>query len=175
MKFLTPCSHLKSLNENGEISGYASVFNSLDGYGDVVVSGAFKNAVADFILGKKPKLLWQHDINAPIGVLEEICEDDYGLFVKGRLLLEIPKAKEVYFLLKSRAIDGFSIGYKIKNNHFKNNKQYLTDIDLLEVSVVTFPACEKAIVGEIKSDDGASQKIRAISKKIKGKIHEQRN
>jgi HK97 family phage prohead protease len=172
MKFLTPCLYLKSINENGEIAGYASVFNLVDGYGDVVVNGAFKKAIADFIIGKKPKLLWQHDVNSPIGVIDEIHEDNYGLFVKGRLLLEIPKAKEVYFLLKNRAIDGLSIGYKIKNNYFRNNQQYLTDIDLLEISIVTFPACAEATVDEIKSNDGILQKIRAISKKIRGKINE---
>jgi HK97 family phage prohead protease len=172
MKFLTPRLHLKSISENGEISGYASVFNVEDGYGDVIVHGAFKNAISDSIRGKKPKLLWQHDINSPIGVIDEICEDSHGLFVKGHLLLEVPKAREVYLLLKNRAIDGFSIGYKIKNNYFKNNKQYLTSIDLLEISIVTFPACEEAIVEDIKSSDGILQKIRAISQKIRGKINE---
>ncbi|MDR2724452.1 MAG: HK97 family phage prohead protease [Holosporaceae bacterium] len=172
MKFLTPCLYLKSINENGEISGYASVFNVVDSHSDVIVSGAFKNAVVDFVHGKKPKLLWQHDINSPIGIIEKIYEDNYGLFIKARLLLEVPKAQEVYFLLKNRAIDGFSIGYKIKNNYFKNNNQYLTDIDLLEISIVTFPACEEAVVGEIKSNDGILQKIRAISQRIRGKINE---
>ena len=173
MKFLTPCLHLKSIDENGEISGYASVFNVEDGYGDIIIRGAFKNTVSDFILGKKPKLLWQHDINFPIGVIKEIREDNYGLFIKGQLLLEVPKAKEVYLLLKNRAVDGFSIGYRIKNNYFKNNKQYLTNVELLEISVVTFPACKEAVVGDVKSNDGILQKIRAISQKIKGKINEQ--
>jgi HK97 family phage prohead protease len=172
MKFLTPRVHLKSIDENGEISGYASVFNVEDGYGDTIIRGAFKKSVSDFILGKKPKLLWQHDINSPIGVITEIGEDGHGLFVKGKLLLEVPKAREVYLLLKNRAIDGFSIGYKIKNNYFKNNKQYLTDIDLLEISIVTFPACEEAIVEDIKSNASILQKIRAISQKIRGTIDE---
>jgi HK97 family phage prohead protease len=172
MKYLTQRLHLKSVNENGEISGYASVFNTEDGYGDVVVNGAFKDAVAEFSAGKKPKLLWQHDVNYPIGVIEEIFEDNYGLFIRARLLLEIPKAKEVYFLLKNKAIDGFSIGYKIKNNFFKNNKQYLTDINLLEVSVVTFPACGFATVEEVKYDDDILQKIRSLSAKIRRKINE---
>ncbi|MDR0555391.1 MAG: HK97 family phage prohead protease [Holosporaceae bacterium] len=172
MKFLTPGLHLKSMDENGEISGYASVFDVLDGHGDVVVNGAFKSAVADFGIGKKPKLLWQHDMHRPIGVIEGIHEDTYGLFVKGRLLLEIPKANEVYFLLKNKAIDGFSIGYKIRHNFFKNNRQYLTDIDLLEISVVTFPACEEAVVGEIKTDGDILQRIRRIAQKIRERINE---
>jgi HK97 family phage prohead protease len=160
------------MNESGEFSGYASVFGVMDSCGDVVVNGAFKNAVADFIAGKKPKLLWQHDTHYPIGVIEEIFEDDHGLFIKGQLLLEIPKAKEVYLLLKKQAIDGFSIGYKIKNNYFKDGKQYLTDIELLEVSVVTFPACREAVVEEVKSNDNTLNEIRKISQKIRRKINE---
>ncbi|MDR2107806.1 MAG: HK97 family phage prohead protease [Holosporaceae bacterium] len=172
MKYLSHCSHLKSADENGEISGYASVFNVVDGYGDVVIAGAFRKAVADFAAGKKPKLLWQHDINCPVGVVEEIREDRRGLFVRAKLLLEISKAKEVYFLLKNKAIDGFSIGYRIRNNYFRDNKQYLTDIELLEVSIVTFPACGSATVEDVKHDDDLLQKIRAISKQIKEKINE---
>jgi HK97 family phage prohead protease len=163
---------MKSTDENGEISGYASVFNVVDGYGDVVVAGAFRKAVADFASGKRPKLLWQHDAGAPIGVLEEIREDRCGLFVRAKLLLEIAKAREVYFLLKNKAIDGFSIGYRIRNNYFRDNKQYLTDIELLEVSVVTFPACGSAIVNDVKRGDDLLRKIRAISRQIKEKINE---
>jgi HK97 family phage prohead protease len=172
MKYSTPHLHVKSMNESGEISGYASVFGVTDGHGDVVVKGAFKNAIADFCTGKKPKLLWQHDVRSPIGLIEEIFEDDYGLFVKGRLLLEIPRAKEVYFLLKNQAIDGFSIGYKIKNNYFKDGKQYLTNIELPEISIVTFPACEEAVVNDVKSANDIVNKIYTITQKIRRKINE---
>ncbi|MDR0677212.1 MAG: HK97 family phage prohead protease [Holosporaceae bacterium] len=168
MKYSPPQLNIKSKNDNGEISGYASVFGIVDGYGDVVVNGAFKNSIAE----KKPKLLWQHDTNSPIGVIEEIYEDDYGLFIKGRLLLEISKAKEVYLLLKNKAIDGFSIGYRIRSNHFKNDNQYLTDIELLEISIVTFPACGCAAVEDVKSETAFAEKIHEISKKIKDKINE---
>ncbi|MDR2765941.1 MAG: HK97 family phage prohead protease [Holosporaceae bacterium] len=167
MKFLTPCQHFKSLCDDGEISGYASVFRVADGCGDVVKKGAFKTAVADFKAGKKPKLLWQHDINSPIGVIEELREDDYGLFIRCRLLLEIPRAMEVYHLLKNKAIDGFSIGYRIRDSYHCNNHQYLTDVELLEISVVTFPACGSALVDDVKNDRNVLLSIRALSNKIK--------
>jgi HK97 family phage prohead protease len=175
MKYSTPHLHLKSTDESGEISGYASVFGVTDGHGDVVVKGAFKNTIADFYAGKKPKLLWQHDVRSPIGLIEEIFEDNHGLFVRGRLLLEIPKAREVYFLLKNQAIDGFSIGYKIKNNYFKDGKQYLTDIELPEISIVTFPACEEAVVNDVKSANDVIDKIYEMTRKIRKKINEQRS
>jgi HK97 family phage prohead protease len=157
MKFLTTTStQIKSLTDQGEISGYASVFNIVDGYGDIVVKGSFKNTIKNFNLGKKPKLLWQHDKSIPIGVIDELREDNYGLFIKSHLLLEIPKAREIYSLLKNKVIDGFSIGYKVKDSFFESGIQYLTDIDLMEISIVTFPACEGALVGDVKSQNDGS-------------------
>ncbi|GHU12735.1 hypothetical protein FACS189449_06970 [Alphaproteobacteria bacterium] len=152
MKHLTQNLQLKSIDENGEISGYASVFKVVDGYNDSVEKGAFANSIRKFKTGKRPKLLWQHDGNTPIGVITDIYEDSHGLFMKAKLLLELPKAREAYALLKNRAIDGFSIGYKIKNDYFDNSVHYLTDIELMEVSIVTFPACEEAVVDDVKSN-----------------------
>ena len=142
---------LKSITEDGIIEGYASVFNTLDENGDVVANNAFSEAVKQFQQGKAPKLLWQHDINQPIGIIEHLEEDDYGLLVKAKLMLDIPKAKEAYFMLKNRIIDGFSIGYRIRDHHMENGHNYLTDIDLLEISIVTFPACPEAKVNNVKS------------------------
>jgi HK97 family phage prohead protease len=159
------------MRDDGEISGYASVFNVADGYGDVVLRGAFAAAIDDFKLGRRPKLLWQHDVNSPIGVIEDIAEDNYGLFIRCRLLMEIPKAKEIYYLLKNKAIDGFSIGYRVRDSYFSNNSQYLTDIDLLEISVVTFPACPSATVGDVKNQWDILQKIKEISNKLRRKIN----
>ena len=112
---------IKSLNEKGEIEGYASVFGNLDRNGDIVERGAFKKTIEEFSAGKKPKLLWQHDTAEPIGIIDELFEDDHGLFVKAHLLMDLPKAKEVYLLLKNKALDSFSIGYRIRNHFIKNN------------------------------------------------------
>ncbi|MDR1361870.1 MAG: HK97 family phage prohead protease [Holosporaceae bacterium] len=155
MEFLTQKLQLKSLGENGEISGYASVFNRVDGHQDNLQRGAFKNSLDRFKSGKKPKLLWQHDANFPIGVITDLREDDYGLLTTARLLFDIPKAREVYLLLKNKALDGFSIGYRIRDGYHNNGVHYLTDVDLVEISIVTFPACEEAVVDGLKRmDDG---------------------
>lgn len=150
---------IKSLNEQGEISGYASVFGELDRNGDIVEQGAFKKSVKEFAEGKKPKLLWQHDTSEPIGIIDELFEDDHGLFVKAHLLMDLPKAKEVYLLLKNKALDSFSIGYKIRHHFIKNNQKHLTDIELLEVSVVTFPACTSATIEAVKFDRNFNENV----------------
>lgn len=174
MKFSTSRIEIKSLKDNGEISGYASVFNVKDGYNDVTLRGAFAAAVDNFKAGRRPKLLWQHDASTPIGVIEEMYEDEYGLFIRCRLLLEVEKAREVYALLKGGAIDGFSIGYKIKDSCFYNGARYLSDIELLEISIVTFPACKEATIENVKNDGRQATDIaenidliKSISNKIK--------
>lgn len=144
---------IKSISEKGQIEGYASVFDVKDCNGDIVVKNAFAKTIEDFHQGKIPKLLWQHDTSNPIGVIDEMFEDNHGLFVKGHLLTDIPKVKEIYLLLKNKAIDGFSIGYRIRDHYIKNNSQYLTDIDLLEISIVTFPACESATIDKVKMNE----------------------
>lgn len=151
--------------QDGIISGYASVFNVKDAYGDIVDSGAFQKCISNFNNGDKPKLLWQHDISCPIGVVEELYEDSYGLFIKAKLILEVEKAREVYSLLKNNAINGFSIGYKINKKNMVNDTIHLTDLDVIEISVVTFPACEQATVLNVKGNN-MNKEIQKIVKEL---------
>ncbi len=146
---------VKSLDEStGTFLGYGAVFGNTDSYGDVIVKGAFLN----FLAVNQPssvKMLWQHDSRVPIGVYDEIKEDNSGLLVKGRLLVDdIAKAREAYALLKAGAISGLSIGYTINQGGSKmhaDGKHYLTDLKLWEISIVTHPANELANVEAVKS------------------------
>jgi len=143
---------IKNLSADGTFEGYASVFNFLDHHGDSVKKGAFTNS-----LKSKPvkglKMLWQHDQHKPIGVWEEAREDAYGLYVRGRLLMEVPQAQEAYTFLKAGVIEGLSIGYKPVHSYFDESKKvkFLTEVDLLEISLVTFAANEKAKVISVKN------------------------
>lgn len=134
--------------EEGIISGYGSVFNNVDLGNDLVEPGAYKG------LKKMPKMLWQHDPAQPIGVWETAVEDEKGLKVRGRLLPELAKGAEVLAMLKHKLIDGLSIGYKAKSYEFKNRGKdvirHLKEIDLFEISVVTFPMDPKALVTDVK-------------------------
>ncbi|HCU07079.1 MAG TPA: HK97 family phage prohead protease [Holosporales bacterium] len=143
---------IKNLSEDGCFEGYASVFNFLDHHGESVKKGAFKNSLSARSV-KGLKMLWQHDQNKPIGVWEEAREDAYGLYVKGRLLMEVPQAKEAYAFLKAGVIEGLSIGYNPVHSYFDENKKvkFLTEVDLLEISLVTFAANEKAKVVNVKN------------------------
>jgi len=155
---------IKSLTEDGIFEGYASVFNIVDHQKDIIVPGAFQASLPQGEI----KMLWQHDMEHPIGVWEELSEDAYGLYVKGRLLMDLAKAKEAYTLLKAGVVDGLSIGFVPKKQ--KTNKETLTryiyDLDLIEISLVTFAANPKAKVLSVKNQC-FSRTIQSIQQKIK--------
>lgn len=150
--------------KTGEFSGYGAVFGNTDSYGDVIVAGAFKSTLRAWRKEKKlPPMLVQHggwmmsDMDAiPIGVWTEMEEDDHGLKVKGRLIaLDTDRGKTIYGAMKEGALDGMSIGYRAKRFTIGTKpdepRRKLEEIDLIEVSVVTFPANGKARVGAVKS------------------------
>ena len=142
---------LKEINDEGYFSGYGSVFDVIDDWDDVIVKGAFEKSISK----KTPVMLWQHDSAEPIGIYESVKEDDVGLFVEGRLLLDVAKGREAYVFLKNRIISGLSIGFvPLAWEHEKRGSKsvrVVKDVDLWEVSLVTFPANHKARVGDVKS------------------------
>ncbi len=146
---------VKFVAETGVFEGYASVFNVTDSVGDKIARGAFADSLmAAARSGALPPLLWQHDPKQPIGAWREMREDAHGLFVKGELFIaDIARAREAYRLLQENIVTGLSIGYRTLQSHFdeKSNTRVLTKIELLEVSMVTFPANEFARVSRVKS------------------------
>lgn len=146
---------LKFLAETGLFEGYASVFDVLDSAGDQIAPGAFKDSLEQWRLQNAlPPLLWQHDTGEPIGVWREMFEDDHGLFVRGELFIkDITRAKEAYKLLQEKVVTGLSIGYRTQESYREQETgiRILTKIDLMEVSMVTFPANHHARVSAVKS------------------------
>jgi len=142
--------NLKSLDEQGRFAGYASVFDVVDNQRDRVVSGAFSRTLQGRI--GAIKLLWQHLQGEPIGVFERMFEDEVGLYVEGRLLLSVQRAVEAYALLREGAIGGLSIGYSPVRYHLdpETGIRTLLEVDLWEVSLVTFPANDAAQVTVVK-------------------------
>lgn len=129
---------------NWRFKGYASLFDKEDAAGDIVARGAFKNSLSRRS-SSQVKLLYQHDPSEPIGVWEDIHEDEKGLFVAGRLIDGVPKAASVLALMTAGALDGLSIGFRtISAERDAKGRRRLTDIDLWEISVVTFPMLAEA-------------------------------
>lgn len=141
-------------SSNGIVEGYGSVFNVRDSYDDVIVKGAFMATIADHKANNTmPSLLWQHRQEEPIGVWTDFAEDDKGLYLKGQLATDVRKGQEAYSLLKMGAISGMSIGFVSKEWSYEKDSDIrtLTQIDLWEVSLVTFPANSKARITNVKS------------------------
>ncbi len=139
-------------DDNGRtVEGFASVFNNVDSYSDIVMPGAF----AKSIKGRKPAMLWQHNSGQPIGVWDEMEEQKKGLYVKGRIL-PTTAGNDAYTLVKAGAVTGMSIGYSARKWETDTDKgiRRLTEVELYEVSLVTFPANEKAQITRVKSLDG---------------------
>jgi len=143
--------------EEGTFMGYGSVFKNKDMGNDVVMPGAFAKSLAR----KGPrgvKMLYQHKADEVIGVYEEILEDDKGLKVKGRLAMGTQRGREVYELMKMGAMDGLSIGYRVdprKGVEYddRGKKRLLKEVDLMEISAVTFPMNTRARVSGVKGEE----------------------
>ncbi len=137
-----------ALKDGAVIAGHASLFGAADQGGDVVQKGAYAASLARLKReGVGVKMLWQHDPTRPIGVWDEVGEDERGLFVKGRLLLEVQAAREAHALLQAGAIDGLSIGYRtLRSEKGAGGRRLLHEIELWEVSLVTFPMLPQARV-----------------------------
>ena len=141
-----------SVRETGAFEGYASVFDRIDRGRDIVLKGAFARSIAERG-ARGVKLLWQHDPSEPIGVLDRVAEDGRGLHVTGRLLLGLKRAREAYALLQAGALDGLSIGFRtiLADREAKSGARVLKDVDLWEVSLVTFPMQDAARITLFKN------------------------
>jgi HK97 family phage prohead protease len=140
--------------KKGAIEGYASLFGATDQGGDVVQKGAYAASLKRKAGGVK--MLWQHDPARPIGVWDEIREDERGLFVKGRLLTEVQDGREALALLEAGAVDGLSIGYRtVRAEKSASGGRLLHEVELWEVSVVTFPMLPEARATASHDEDEA--------------------
>lgn len=142
---------LGAVEASGLFEGYASLFGVADLGGDVVMAGAF----ADSLRRRGParvKLLWQHDPAEPVGAWLSIEEDSRGLRVKGRLALEVARAREILALMRDGQVDGLSIGFRTQRatQDRKTGLRRLHKIDLWEISLVTFPMLPQARVIALK-------------------------
>lgn len=157
-------NHHQTKSDDGEFAefeGYASTFGNVDSMEDVIEPGAFKECIS-----KKPrlKMLWQHNWSSPIGSFMDMKEDSHGLFVKGRINLGTEKGREAYALLKAGDLDSMSIGYFVKGYDYNRETHIRTlkEIDLFEISLVSIPANEMALVSSVKSAIDESESVLEI-------------
>ena len=161
-----------SVDDAGTFSGMGAVFGNVDQGGDKIMPGAFTRTLA---AGKRFPLLYQHKSDTPIGSVE-CTETSSGLLVRGKLLLDLPAARDAYLLVKEGIISGLSIGFSTIEESFQDGIRLLTEIKLFELSICTFPMNELARVSDVKtlSDDAKAEHLAAISTHQKAIAHHSR-
>lgn len=152
---MTAPLELRFAASKGTIEGYASAFGGPpDAYGDIIEKGAFRRTIADHLReGTMPAMLWAHDPSRPIGRWDEMHEDDFGLHMRGTLNLGTTAGKDAHQHLEQGDVRGLSIGFVVAKSGARQNgaTTILTDLDLMEVSAVVFPANRRARISGVKS------------------------
>lgn len=154
---------LKATSDSGTFDGYGSVFNIKDYGNDIIVPGAFTDTLTQQkAAGRMPAMLWQHRQDDPIGVYTAMSEDAVGLKVSGQLALKTSRGAEAYELMKMGAITGMSIGYRSKEDSYDRTTgiRTLKRVDLLELSLVTFPMNDASRISSVKTAIEALETIR---------------
>lgn len=156
MKYLDRPFEVKDIDDSGKFKGYASVFGEIDSYRDIVMPGAFKKSLASYKeKNRLVPMLWQHRSAEPMGVYTSLKEDSHGLLVEGDINMDTQRGREGHSLMKQGALTGLSIGYNTVM--FKDDEKKLIrelhELDLWEVSPVTFPAGDSARIQTVKSWD----------------------
>jgi HK97 family phage prohead protease len=149
----------EDITEEGTFKGYGSTFGgSPDAYGDIVVQGAFLSSISRGGRNKSGvPMLWQHQSSQVPGVWTSLAEDKRGLKVEGKLALKTQLGSESYELMKLGGIKGLSIGYDVVTFETDAHRKvrYLKEVDLWEISLVTFPANTRARITSVKAIEEA--------------------
>jgi HK97 family phage prohead protease len=150
-----------AVDVDGTFAGYASLFGEADLGKDVIERGAFAASLRARGAGGV-RMLFQHNPAEPIGVWTELREDERGLFARGRLNLEVTRAREVLALMRGGGLDGLSIGFRtVRSRRGAGGLRHVTEADLWEISVVTFPMQPLARVHNVKQ--ALADKVRAMA------------
>ncbi|ACM35606.1 HK97 family phage prohead protease [Agrobacterium vitis] len=152
-------------SDSGEFSGYAVIWAEKNRHNELYRRGAFKRSLDHHSLeGTRPLMLWSHNPSEIIGVWTEVREDDKGLFVQGRFLTEITSGREAYERVKSGAVNGLSIGFRVPpgGETRQAGTRILTNLDLAEVSIVGMPSAGRARITSVRSSGRSVESVAAF-------------
>ena len=140
-----------TIDADGTVEGYASLFGELDQARDMMMRGAFAETLSARGIRRVP-MLFQHYPSEPVGIWLELREDHRGLFARGRLIPEVARGRELLSLLRAGAIDGLSIGFRTSKARIdpRTRIRRIYAVDLWEISIVTFPMLTGARVRAVK-------------------------
>ena len=144
---------IESYDDKGVVTGYLNRFGEPDSYGTVFEASAFQSAIDKGV--DKLRVLFNHDWNTPIGSVAGIRFDNVGTLVDLALPVDIPSVNDIYQKVRAGILDGISFGFMEKDSglRYSGGVGVYTDIDMFEVSIVTFPAGENSRVTSVRGDD----------------------
>lgn len=159
---------LAAIEPDGSFEGYAALFGRVDLGRDLILPGAFARSLVERGTSGV-RMLFQHDPAEPIGTWLSLREDGIGLYVRGRLTLDVARAREVLALMRAGAIDGLSIGFRAVEGRTdpRSRVRRLSRIDLWEVSVVTFPMQPDARIAGVKRAASLAGIIRRGARRLR--------
>jgi hypothetical protein len=149
-----------TIDTDGTVEGYASLFGEIDAARDMVMPGAFTQTLK--LRGpRRIPMLFQHDPSEPVGIWLDLVEDAHGLKARGRLIPEVLRARELLALVKAGAVDGLSIGFRTVKGRLdpRTRVRKLDAVDLWEISIVTFPLLAGARVRAVKESPAPSRPL----------------
>ena len=142
------------------IEGYFAVFNSnyeiWEGASESIAPGAFDSSMSGDI-----RALTNHDTTLVLGRTKantlELKTDSHGLWGRVRINPNDSEAMNTYERVKRGDVDQCSIGFLIRSQEtdFREDGSIhwtITDVELYEVSVCTFPAYEETSVSARRKD-----------------------
>jgi HK97 family phage prohead protease len=155
-------------DDAGSFTGHAAVFDERNSFNEIVKRGAFTRTLSEHhARNVRPPMLWAHDTREVVGVWTDIREDATGLAVTGKLVTETAKGKEAHALLKAGALSGLSIGFRARGaERASNGLRILTDIDLVEISLVALPSAGNARIKQVRAMADISAFTRAVQATI---------
>lgn len=151
---------LRAAGDDGfTLEGYGAVFDeptridSWEGrFDEVIAKGAFTKSISE----RTPVLQFDHghDVatgSVPIGSIDELREDDRGLFVRARLH-DNARVEPIRQAIESGAIDGMSFRFRVTREEWDESgddapTRTIREVELFELGPVVFPAYQATTVG----------------------------
>lgn len=164
MQYKSTKFEVKQVTDN-TFEGYAAYFGNVDAHGDVIEKGAFKKTLQENF--DRVKVLYQHEIDEPIGKPIEMYEDDKGLYVKAFLSMT-ETGKDTLTLIRDGVIDEMSIGFDIIKDDYdrQTGKRIIKEVRLWEFSPVTFAANDRAKIVGVKDLNDLVYQVKNSDKMI---------
>jgi len=152
---------IKFAAAEGSFSGYGSVFGVVDSKNDIIMPGAYAEALKS---GEQVPVYVNHGWlrgELPVGVWSGLKEDDRGLFGDAGLVMQMPSAVNAYWGMKAGLVNGLSVAILPDAKTTERRSDGVRVIHrikaLKEISIVTDPANGEARVVDVKTAEEVGQ------------------